>query len=195
MTTHTRDFSNYFLWALLALPSVALLYRYMDGSSFYGEIIHLSGQWATQLLIFSLAVSPLRLLFPKAPWNAWLLRSRRYFGVASFAYAALHTGVYVVKKATFDRILSEGLEAGLLTGWLALIVFLPLAITSNNYSVRLLRRNWKFLHRLVYLATALVFAHWLLTAFDRSLSIYHIATLLALEFIRLALYRRTSSPG
>lgn len=187
MRLHIRHLTIYCLWLLLALPGVVLLYRYNDGSSFYGEVIHLSGLWATQLLILTLAVSPLRRMLPKAPWNAWLLRARRYFGVASFGYAAVHTGVYIARKASFERILSEGLELGLLTGWLALLVFLPLAITSNNFSVRALGRNWKLLHRFVYLATVLIFAHWLLTAFDRTAGFYHIAIVLALETIRIML--------
>lgn len=185
MSSRVKNLTNYGLWLLLALPGAMLLYRYSNGSSFYGEVIHLSGLWATQLLILTLAVSPLRRVLPKAPWNAWLLRSRRYFGVASFSYAAMHTAVYIARKASFERILSEGMELGLLTGWLALAVFLPLAITSNNYSLRRLGRTWKLLHRWVYLATAFIFAHWLLTAFDRSIGFYHLALVLALEAIRI----------
>ncbi|MEL7045021.1 MAG: ferric reductase-like transmembrane domain-containing protein, partial [Pseudomonadota bacterium] len=142
-----RSMARYLLWLLLTAPGAVLLWRYSSGSIFYGEVIHLSGQGAVWLLIMAMAVSPLRLLFASAPWTPSLLRCRRYLGVASFAYAALHTGIYLARKQSGERILAEGLEPGLLTGWIALAIFLPLALSSNDWSVRWLRRWWKRLHR------------------------------------------------
>ena len=62
---------------------------------------------------------------------------------------------------------------------------LALAVTSNDASARLLRRRWKLLHRGVYAAAVLTFAHWILSAFDPIPGAIHLAVLVALEAIRL----------
>ncbi|MXW21273.1 MAG: hypothetical protein F4Z95_10755 [Gammaproteobacteria bacterium] len=177
--------SPYLLWLLLALPGAVIVVRYATGATFYGEVVLSTGQISAQLLIATMAVTPLSLMFPGRAWIRWLLRRRRYLGVAAFGYAALHTAVYLVRKGTFGLILAEGAESGLLTGWIALAIFVPLAITSNDAAVRRLRRLWKRLHRWVYAAALLVFAHWVITAFDPTIGLVHLAVLAALEGFRL----------
>lgn len=152
--------------ALLAVPAAATLYGYFAGTLTYGEFIHASGDWSARLLLAALAVSPVRMLMPRASISRWLVVRRRDLGVATFFYAALHTLVYVARKADVSLIVAEGAGVELLTGWLALVVFAVLALTSNDASVKMLRANWSTLHRLVYLGAILMFAHWLLTAFD-----------------------------
>jgi sulfoxide reductase heme-binding subunit YedZ len=175
--------SRYLLWLLLTLPGVIALGRYATGQTFYGEIVHFTGVFATRLLIVTMAVTPLRLMFGHARWIAWLAERRRYFGVATFGYAALHTAVYLARKG--PAALAEAADPGLLTGWLAFAVFAPLAITSSDSFVSKLGRAWKRLHRLVYLAAALTFAHWLLVAFDIVPGLIHLAVLGALESYRV----------
>ena len=87
-------------------------------------------------------------------------------------------------------VLSEAKAADLLTGWLALALFLPLAVTSNDVAVRAMGRAWKRLHRLVYPAAVLTFIHWALTAFDPTTAYWHIAVLVAIEATRTALQYR-----
>jgi sulfoxide reductase heme-binding subunit YedZ len=178
------------LAALLAVPWTWLAFGYLTGRLFYGELIHASGEWAIWTLLAALAVSPLRRLFPRQAWTAWLLPRRRYLGVASFAYALLHAAVYVLRLGELPRILAEALEAGMLTGWLAFAIFVPLALTSNDRSVRRLGRAWKRLHRLVYAAAVLSFAHWVLVAFDPTAAYAHLAVLALLEAVRLAPWPR-----
>ena len=173
------------LAALLAIPWAWLVVGYLTGRSFYGEMVHASGDWAIWCLMAALAVSPLRRLFPRQAWTAWLLPRRRYFGVAAFSYALLHAAVYLLRLGDLPRILAEALEAGMLAGWLAFAVFVPLALTSNDASARRLGRLWKRLHRSVYVAAVLSFAHWILTAFDPTAAYAHVALLAALETIRL----------
>jgi sulfoxide reductase heme-binding subunit YedZ len=175
--------SRYLLWLLLTLPGATVLIGYAVGQTFYGEIVHFTGVFATRLLIVTMAVTPLRLMFPNARWTAWLMKRRRYLGVASFGYAALHTAVYLARKG--PDALVEAMELGLLTGWLAFAAFTPLAITSNDSFVRKLGRMWKRLHRLVYLAAALTFVHWLLVAFDIVPGLIHLTVLVALESYRV----------
>lgn len=170
---------------LLALPWAILALGYITERLFYGELIHASGDWAIWLLMAALAVTPLRRWFPRQSWTAWLLPRRRYLGVAAFAYALLHTGVYVLRQGDLPKILSEVLDAGILTGWLAFAIFVPLALTSNDRSVRRLGRGWKRLHRAVYAAAVLSFAHWVLVAFDPTAAFAHLAVLAVLELSRL----------
>ena len=179
-----RD-SYLLLAALLAVPWAWLTFGYLTGRTFYGEMIHASGDWAIWFLMGALAVSPLRGLFPHQAWTAWLLERRRYLGVAAFAYALLHAAVYVLRLGELPRILAEALEAGLLTGWLAFAIFVPLAVTSNDASVRRLGRAWKRLHRAVYAAAVLSFAHWILVAFDATSAYAHLAVLAGIEAARL----------
>jgi methionine sulfoxide reductase heme-binding subunit len=179
--------SHPLLWLVLAAPGAYWLWAYATEAMSYGEVIHASGDLSVQLLIVTLAITPLRLLWTGAGAAAWLARRRRDLGVAVFGYAALHLGVYLVRKADPALILSEAAEAGLLTGWIAFAMFLPLAITSNDQSVRWLKRNWKRLHRLVYLGAALSLAHWILTAFDPLNAYIHTGILVAIEALRLVL--------
>jgi sulfoxide reductase heme-binding subunit YedZ len=175
--------SRYLLWLLLTLPGATVLVSYAIGQTFYGEVVHFTGVLATRLLIVTMAVTPLRLMFPRARWTGWLARRRRHLGVATFGYAALHTAVYLGRKG--PDALAEAMEPGLLTGWLAFAVFAPLAFTSNDSLVRRLGRAWKRLHQLVYLAAALTFAHWLLVAFDVVPVLVHLAVVVALEGFRV----------
>jgi sulfoxide reductase heme-binding subunit YedZ len=156
----------------------------------YGEVVSETGEWATRLLIATLAITPIRLIFRRGQWLVWLVRRRRDFGVATFCYAAGHLAVYVFRKASVPLMIEEGSEPWLLAGWIAMIVFLALAATSNDISVRMLRKGWKRLHRFVYPAAALVFIHWVLSAFDPTTAYIHLAVLLALEATRIVLQMR-----
>jgi len=118
------------------------------------------------------------------------MRRRRDFGLASFAYAVGHTGIYLVDKASLNAVLSELSSPDLLAGWLALALFLPLAATSSDKAVRVLKRSWKPLHRLVYPAAILTFLHWALASFDPSTAYIHIGILAAIQFLRIWLQRR-----
>jgi len=155
------------LWAVLAAPAVATVARQATGAISYGEAIHESGEWAVRLLIAVLAVTPLRAAFPRAGWMRWVARRRRDLGVATFGYALLHLAVYLHRKAEAPGlVLREAADPGMAVGWIAFMLFAVLAATSNDASVRLLKRAWKALHRWVYPAAALTVGHWVLTAFD-----------------------------
>ncbi len=177
--------SKYWIWAILAVPAMYILGRYLNDSISYGQVIHETGNWSVGLLSLALAVTPLRRVLPEARWPRWIMTHRRAFGVASFVYAAFHTLTYVQRKWGYGYILKEGVEPDLLTGWIALVIFLMLAITSNDKSVRLLRKNWQRLHRTVYIAAGLVFAHWILTAFERQTAYICLAALCVVESLRL----------
>ena len=184
--------SRLLLWAALAAPGFWIVGRWTltPDAYGYGHAIGDSGDFAAWLLMATLAVTPLRLLFRKSRWTGWLLKRRRDLGVASFAYAAGHTIIYLWKKASFEAVFAELSESYLIAGWLALAIFAPLAITSNDASMRWLRRRWKTLHRLVYPAAVLTFLHWIWSAFDPTTAWIHAGILAAIEGLRLALQYR-----
>jgi sulfoxide reductase heme-binding subunit YedZ len=175
----------WFFWGLLSLPGVFMTYRYAQGATFYGEYLHATGELGARLLIVAMAVTPLRLMFPSAQWIRWLARRRRNLGVAAFGYSLLHAIAYLDRQSTFAAIAEDAATIAIWTGWAALLVMLALAVTSNDASVRLLQRGWKWLHRGVYAAAALTFAHWILSAFDPIPGAIHLGVLATLEAIRL----------
>ena len=181
------------LWLLLAAPWLIMTARYLTGDLYYGEFIHATGEFSARLLILTLAATPLRIMFARSRWTLWLLRNRRYFGVAAFAYALPHLVAYLWKLASVAKIIEEGMQPGMWTGWIALIIFLALAVTSNNFSTRKLGPRWKTLHRLVYLAAILTFVHWLLVAFNPTSGLVHAGVLIALEAFRVV--KSTKSTG
>ncbi len=180
------------LWLILALPGLWMIGRWIVEPEIYGygHIIADSGDWAAWLLMATLAVTPIRLLFRRFGRAQWLMRRRRDIGVASFAYAAGHTVIYLFRKASPDILVAELSSPYILVGWLALALFVPLAATSNDIATRALKRSWKRLHRMVYPAAILTFLHWVLSAFDPTMVYIHIAILAAIELVRIGLQRR-----
>ena len=179
------------LWLVLALPGAAIAGRWLltPDRYGYGHAIAESGDWAAWLLLATLAVTPVRLLAGSGRTSRWLLAWRRDLGVASFAYAAGHTTIYLADQP-LATALRDGTEPALLSGWIALALFAPLAITSSDRAVRAMKNRWKRLHRLVHPAAVLAFVHWALSAFDPAEAYLHIAILAAIEAARIGLQRR-----
>lgn len=173
-----------FVWLILYVPLLAQTYRYQLELVFYGEYLHWTGLQSTRLILLALSITPLRSFFPTAIWVKWLLSKRRAIGVASFIYALLHLVAYLVNKGNLQSIVQEGQTIGLLTGWVAFVIFLLLAATSNDYSLRLLLRRWKTLHKAVYLGAALTLAHWILTAFNPTIATIYLGVGVLLVALR-----------
>ncbi len=87
--------------------------------------------------------------------------ARRAFGVAAFGYALLHLIFYLIDMGNLDDILAEWMAPGIWTGWAAFGLMLPLALTSNDRSMRWLKAGWKKLQQLVYPAAILTLLHWI----------------------------------
>lgn len=182
--------AKYSVWIALSVPAIHVVARYIADTMSYGQVIHETGDWSVGLLFVALAITPLGKVIPKSGWLAFIRFHRRAIGVASFAYAALHTIAYLERKWGADLIVTESLRPGIATGWLALVIFLVLAITSNSRSVRRLGKSWKTLHRSVYASAVLVFAHWILTAFDPQLAYTVLVALCVVEALRWIPNRR-----
>jgi methionine sulfoxide reductase heme-binding subunit len=176
--------SRYLLWVILAVPAVPLLAGLWN-EGFIDRLLHPTGEFSARFLIIAMAATPLRMLFPQSRITRWLIKFRREFGVAAFGYAALHTLIYVVDMGTLKAMLDEVTALGIWTGWLGMLLFLPLAVTSNDASVRALGIAWKTLQRLVYPAAVAVVVHWIFIDNDLGPALVHFVPLAALESYRI----------
>ena len=172
-------------WALLALPAVQLLYHYGGGEVWPDELTGASGEWAARFLILALALTPLERLLPGNAVLRWLVARRRAIGVAAFLYSLLHLAFYAIDMGTFGAVLDELALTGIWTGWTALLLMLPLALTSNDRAMRALKRAWKRLQRLAYPAAAFTLAHWAIVHNGWTEALLWFAPLAILQLTRL----------
>ncbi|MBX4910348.1 MULTISPECIES: protein-methionine-sulfoxide reductase heme-binding subunit MsrQ [Rhizobium] len=119
------------------------------------------GIWTIRFLILTLAVSPARELFG---WN--YLRYRRALGLLTFYYALMHFTVYMVLDQAMEiqAVINDVLKRPfIMFGMAGLAMLIPLAVTSNNLSIRRLGNTWIWLHRLVYIIAACGALHFALS--------------------------------
>ncbi|HTQ36714.1 MAG TPA: protein-methionine-sulfoxide reductase heme-binding subunit MsrQ [Steroidobacteraceae bacterium] len=153
------------LFAACAAPAVVMLLAAfgkgpMDlGADPVNRLIHACGITALRLLLLTLAVTPLRML---TGWND-LVRLRRMLGLFAFFYVLAHFTVYawLSQQLNLHRIGADIVKRPYITiGMLALLLLIPLAVTSTNGMMRRLGRRWTQLHRLVYVIVALGLWHF-----------------------------------
>jgi sulfoxide reductase heme-binding subunit YedZ len=123
------------------------------------ELIHDFGAWGLRLLLLTLCVTPLRMLLGKA----WLASLRRPLGLWSFAYLVLHFVSWLALDRVLDvaAIVEDIVERPYITvGFVALMLLIPLAVTSTAGWMRRLGRRWQRLHRLIYVAAILGCLHF-----------------------------------
>ncbi len=116
------------------------------------------GLWSLRFLVAGLAISPLRRFV-----GVNLLRYRRPIGLLAFFYALLHVTVYVWLDQGLDAaaIWKDIVKRPYITiGLLAFLILIPLAATSNTFSIKRLGAAWQTLHRWVYLAAAAAALHF-----------------------------------
>lgn len=191
--------SPYWLWTLMAIPAV--LWSYMaitaDSGRVIHQLLHPTGEWSARLLIFTLMITPLAMLFGSRGWTRWLRKNRRYFGVAAFGYAALHTVLYLIDEGSLRRIIGDLDDFYIWTGWVAFVIFVPLAMTSMDFFVRKMGTWWKWLQRWTYVAAVFTLLHWAALHNWGGLgpALVHFAPLTALEIYRLTrtLRRRSAT--
>lgn len=158
-----RVIPNMLVYIIATLPPFWLFYNAISGN--LGpepvEVLqHKTGIWALQLLIFGLAITPLRYFT-----ELNLLKMRRAVGVIAFFYIALHLAIWMFldlnsPDQAIEKIIKHRF---LLVGIIAFILLIPLALTSNNISVRLLGvRTWRRVHKLVYIAAILASFHFVI---------------------------------
>lgn len=154
--------SPYWLWLVLALPAFGMASDLVNSTDprILPKLLHPTGEFAARFLIIAMMATPLAMLFKGWRGPRWLKKNRRYFGVAAFAYAGAHTLFYLVDRDSAARVLAELSNFDIWTGWLAFAIFIPLAVTSMDYFVRVMGPRWKALQRWTYPAAVLTLLHW-----------------------------------
>jgi sulfoxide reductase heme-binding subunit YedZ len=152
-----------------------------------------TGKTALILLILSLACTPLNSVFGVRQAVKW----RRPLGLYAFLYAGLHFLIFAVLDYGLDLfLLREAVfeKRYALVGFAALLILIPLAITSTRGWMKRLGKRWKRLHQAVYIAGLLVIVHyvWLVKADRREPLLWGAAVLLLLA-LRIPTVRRWAS--
>lgn len=124
------------------------------------NVLHPSGEFAARFMIISMMITPLMMLFRNASWPRWMMKRRRYLGVAAFGYALTHTILYLIDEGAIAFTSGEISKLYIWTGWFAFLVFALLAVTSTDGWVRALGTRWKTLQRFIYGAAVLTLVHW-----------------------------------
>ncbi|MBP2239280.1 sulfoxide reductase heme-binding subunit YedZ [Sinorhizobium kostiense] len=146
------------IWAVYALglvPAALAFYLGATGQlpgNAVKEFEHLLGLWALRFLIATLAITPIRDLFG-LNW----LRYRRALGLLAFYYVLMHFLAYMLldQMLRLQAIAADIARRPFITiGMTALVLIIPLALTSNNWSIRRLGPRWNKLHRLAYVIAA-----------------------------------------
>ena len=136
-------------------------------------LIHGLGSWGLRLLLITLCVRPLAVLLRQPR----LMRLRRMLGLFAFSYLVLHFLAWFVVDRALDLagVLPDIAKRPYITvGFTALVLLIPLAVTSTDRWMRRLGRRWHSLHRLIYVAVLLGCLHflWLVKADWREPALY-----------------------
>jgi methionine sulfoxide reductase heme-binding subunit len=164
-TTLVRRYIKPALFVVCLLPFIGLVLGafavpgFSLGTNPIEHIQDTLGQWGLRFLLITLAMTPLRDWFGAV----WLIHLRRMFGLYAFFYLLMHFLNWLVldQGLYWQGILEDIAKRPFITiGFLALLMLIPLAITSTNAMMRRLGRRWKSLHRLVYPITLLGIWHF-----------------------------------
>jgi sulfoxide reductase heme-binding subunit YedZ len=158
--------------ALLVLQALADVYPnpYLSpfgslGANPVEQILNTCGKTGLNLLVLTLCITPIR----RSTGINRLVSFRRLVGLFAFFYLALHFSTYALldlgllyaTQQAWQTLLVDIAERPYITvGFTALILLIPLAVTSTRGMQRRLGRNWTKLHRLVYVVAVLGVVHY-----------------------------------
>jgi sulfoxide reductase heme-binding subunit YedZ len=115
------------------------------------QVVHVTGEWAIRFLVICLTLTPLYIVFG---WRQGL-SIKRSTGLWTFGYTLIHFIAFGLDEgwlATFR-------EFNYLMGLIALLIMLPLAVTSHQWWMKQLNQSWKLLHRMAYAAGLFAVLH------------------------------------
>jgi sulfoxide reductase heme-binding subunit YedZ len=149
-----------FLLALLPLGRLVWLGSAGDlGANPIEFITRSMGTWTLVFLCLSLAMTPARML---TGWTGFI-HLRRMLGLFCFFYATVHFLIWLWLDHNFSlaAMWQDVLERPYITfGFIAFVLLIPLAFTSNRWAQRKLGRRWSHLHRMVYGIAILAILHY-----------------------------------
>lgn len=174
------------IYIVSLIPPVWLFYQGVNGGLGVDPVKvmeHEMGELGLQVLIAVLAISPLRKYT-----GVSLLKFRRALGLVGFFYIGLHLLVWLVLDVQLiDQIIKDILKRPYITiGMAGFVLMIPLAITSNNASIRKLGATWRKLHKLTYGAVLLGGVHYLMLVKGWQIEpMIYLAVIVALLMMRL----------
>ena len=151
------------IFFLSLIPFFIIIYKiYFNqlGPEPVKEITHHTGEWTLIFICLTLAMTPLKKL---TNLNIWI-QFRRMLGLFVFFYATIHLLTYVgidyrfKWEPIFDDVLKKKYIYIGFSAWLLLI---PLAITSSQKMMKLLKHNWKKIHKLIYVIAIFGALHYI----------------------------------
>ena len=165
MTTRRLAILKVLVFGACLIPLVLLVLKAVGvasmslGANPVEEILNTCGKTGINLLMLTLCVTPIR----RATGFNRLLSFRRMLGLFAFFYVVLHFLTYALLdlRLAWDTLLADIAKRPYITvGFTALVLLVPLAVTSTNGFQRRLGRNWIRLHRLVYPIALLGLIHY-----------------------------------
>ena len=136
------------LWPLYVI-SYQIIFNQL-GPEPVDRIINHFGEWTLIFILLTLSMTPLKKITKLVEW----IKFRRMLGLFTFFYASIHMLSYVGLDYRFDfePLINDVLKKKFIfIGFSAWLLLIPLAITSSERMVRLLKQNWKKIHRLIYI--------------------------------------------
>lgn len=181
------------LYIAALIPPAWLFYRAMTGGLGVDPVKameHQIGLMGLQVLIASLCITPLRRF---AGVN--LIKFRRALGLIAFFYIVLHLSVWLFLDVRIPRqILADIYKRPYITlGMVGFVLLIPLALTSNRWSIRRLGANWRRVHWLVYPAVVLGGLHFVILRKGWQMEpLLYLAAILILLATRMSVLKKGS---
>ena len=158
-----KKYFKFSVFILSSLPFLLISYKIFFnklGPEPVKEITHFTGEWTLIFICLTLSMSPLKKFTNSSVW----INFRRMLGLFVFFYATLHLLTYIGIDYRFDwsQILDDVVKKKyIFIGFASWLLLLPLAITSSKKMVLLLKKNWKRLHRLIYIIAIFGSLHYI----------------------------------
>ncbi len=147
------------------------------------------GEWAWQVLILVLFIKPLVKIIAYKELM-WLLTYRREMGILCFYLAFAHLTGHILALQIYNIKNYLPPNNFLFTGALAGLFLVILYLTSNNFSMRWLKKNWKRVQSLSYLLLPLISAHQILLAQEAEDTLGLIALNIAFIILKILEYNK-----
>ena len=185
-----RRLRSWHIYLSLLVPLLFLAYDLLSGQLGVDPMRAIEkslGVTAIYILILTLCITPFSLLT-----GINFIRFRRAFGLMSFFYIVLHFSTWLLLDMQLRWVeIVESLtrKPFIVFGMMGFLLLIPLAATSNNYSMKRLGKYWPKLHKLIYVAIILGGIHYLMMEKtlqnDAIITFIIIIVLISLRFFKI----------